>query len=88
MSEFLLYAMHEDPIAVGLAIFLVIVAVLGPLMFLIMGPTKRNHERRHQFHSELMCDYCTVRGSAAPSSEKMNRWPMRILGEAPPRGTG
>lgn len=87
MRDFILFAMREDPIALGLMIFVVLALIFGPILFLLIGPTKRNHERRHRFHSELMCDYCTQRrrehGVAA-----YTRWPMRVLHDEPPRGTG
>ncbi len=88
VSEFLRYAMHEDPITVGLVIFLVLAVPTGLPVFLMVGPTKRNHERLHQFHSELVCDYCTARSRAVSYSEGRRRWPMRVLGDRPPRGTG
>lgn len=86
MIEFLLFAMHEDPVALGLMIFLLLLVFIGIPAWLI-SHSKSNHVKRHQFHSELMCDYCRARQFASPR-EAHTRWPLRVTGYEPPRGTG
>lgn len=86
MIEFLRFAMHEDPLALGLMIFILLAALIGGPALLISN-SKGNHMKQHQFHSELMCDYCQARRREHGVSA-YERWPMRVHGERPPRGTG
>lgn len=46
------------------------------------------HEKHHTHHSELMCDFCQKRRQEYGYGVANRRWPMRIFGERPPRGTG
>lgn len=87
-GDFLLFVMHEDPGMLGLLIFAVFALVLS-LPVLIFVRSRGNHDQRHQFHSELMCNYCRARTDAAKTvGEAYTRWPLRMMGERPPRGTG
>lgn len=80
--------LHEAWLEIGLLITLALALLGSP--FWLYAHSRRNHERRHGFHTELMCDYCTARfySPELPPGEAYRRWPMRVLGDRPPRGTG
>lgn len=71
----------------GLLIGLVGAALVGVPIFLIRN-SRRYHDRHHVRYSELMCNHCRDRRRQAPIGEALKRWPMRILGDRPPQGTG
>lgn len=71
----------------GLLIGFVVAALVGVPIFLIRN-SRRYHDRYHLRHSELMCDHCQLRRRQVPIGEALARWPMRILGDRPPQGTG
>lgn len=71
----------------GLLIGFVIAALVGVPIFLVRN-SRWYHDRHHQRYSELMCDHCRYRTQQMKPSEALTRWPMRILGDRPPRGTG
>lgn len=56
-------------------------------IFLIRN-SKTYHDKYHLRYSELMCDHCQHRRNQVPPSEALRRWPMRILNDPPPEGTG
>lgn len=71
----------------GLLLGLAVAALVGVPIFLIRN-SRRYHDRHHLRYSELMCDHCRDRSQQVPLREARERWPMRILGDPPPRGTG
>lgn len=73
--------------ALGLLTGLAVVALVGVPIFLIRN-SRRYHDRYHVRYSELMCDHCRDRCGQVSIGEALKRWPMRILGDPPPRGTG
>lgn len=73
-------------IELGFLIGFSLTALIGITVWLIRN-SKSAHERNHRFHSELMCDYCRERTRTDPR-RAWERWPMRVMGCEPPRGTG
>jgi hypothetical protein len=71
----------------GLMVGFVLTGLVAVIVWLARNSASA-HERNHRFHSELMCDYCMQRTREAGPSESHRRWPLRVLGERPPRGTG
>lgn len=71
----------------GLLIGFAVAALIGLPIFLIRN-SRRYHDRYHLRYSELMCDHCRARSDQAKPGEALSRWPMRILGDRPPQGTG
>ena len=54
----------------------------------IANHSKSWHEKHHTHHSELMCEFCRSRRFEYGFDIANRRWPMRILGDPPPRGEG
>lgn len=71
----------------GILIGFVVTALVGMPIFLIRN-SRRYHDRHHLRYSELMCDTCQQRSKQVSTEESRTRWPMRILGDRPPEGTG
>jgi hypothetical protein len=63
-----------------------LVVFVGGVFAMLIGHLIKNgrksHDKNHQFHTELMCDYCRARGT------DQRRWPLRIMGDRAPKGTG
>jgi hypothetical protein len=67
--------------------------VIGCIVMLIVysiTSSAKWHDQHHTHHSELMCGHCTTRTyhSGVSMGEAIRRWPMRIMGENPPKGEG
>jgi hypothetical protein len=76
-------------ITLGFLIGFTFFGAIGLIIWLVQNSAGA-HARNHRFYSELMCDHYRTRTrtrNAAPG-EAYRRWPLRVLGGRPPRGTG